>query len=73
MLVQFFSDHLYNFDGFTAKFYFTPNNPNCKDWLNMTSRLLTSPDYPTISCSWVITTSIGSTISIHFHTIEVKF
>ena len=73
MFVQFVTDHKISSSGFTAKFYFTPIIPNCKDWFNITSRILTSPDYPTMDCSWIISTSMGSTISIYFHTFEVKY
>ena len=72
MLVQFVTDNELNLGGFSAKIYYTPINPICKDWLNITSGFLTSPSYPTIDCSWVITASMGSTISILFHIFEVK-
>ena len=72
MLVQFVTDHEYTWYGFSAKFHYTPINSICKDWLNITSGYLTSPDYTTLDCSWVITASMGSTISIQFHTFEVK-
>ena len=72
MLVQFVTDNDYSYFGFSAKIYYTLINPICKDWLNITSGLLSSPSYPTIDCSWVITASMGSTISIQFHTFEVK-
>ena len=72
MLVQFVTDNDYSYFGFSAKIYYTLINPICKDWLNITSGFLTSPSYPTIDCSWVITASMGSTISILFHIFEVK-
>ena len=72
MLVQFVTDHEYNCQGFSAKIHYTPINPVCKDWLNINSGYLSSPEYPTIDCSWVISKSMGSTISIQFHTFEVK-
>ena len=58
--------------GFSAKIHYTPINPICKDWLNITSGYLSSSEYPTQDCSWVITVSMSSTISIQFHTFEVK-
>ena len=72
MLVQFVTDHEDTLDGFSARIHYTPINQNCKDWLNITSGYLTSPDYTTLDCSWVILASMGSTISIQFHTFEVK-
>ena len=72
MLVQFLTNHKLIYYGFSAKIYYTPINPICMDWLNINSRYLNSPEYPTIDCSWVITASSGNTISIQFHTFEVK-
>ena len=72
MLVQFVTDHFAAWYGFSAKIHYTQINPICKDWLNITARYLTSPDYTTLDCSWVITASIGSTISIQFYTFEVN-
>ena len=72
MLVQFVTDHEWVREGFSAKIYYTQINPICKDWLNITFGFLTSPNHPTIDCSWVINASMGSTISIQFHTFEVK-
>ena len=71
MLVQFVTDHEYTAWGFSAKIHYTPINPICKDWLNINSGFLSSPDHPTMDCSWVITASMGSTISIQFHVFEV--
>ena len=73
MLVQFVTDDDYSRFGFSAKIYYTLINPICKDWLNIISGFLTSPDHPTMDCSWVITASMGSTISIQFHTFEVLY
>ena len=73
MLVQFVTDHADTWKGgFSAKIHYTPINQICKDWLNITSGFLTSLDSPTMNCSWVITASLGSTISIQFHVFEVK-
>ena len=72
MLIQFMTDHAGIDSGFSAKINYTPINPICKDWLNITSGFLTSPNHPTMDCSWVITASMGSTISIQFHNFEVK-
>ena len=73
MLVQFLTDDESVFKGFRASFHYMPIGPNCANWLNMTTQLLKSPNYPTIDCSWVITApSIASTIVINFETFEVK-
>ena len=73
MLVQFLTDDINAYSGFSASFHYTPIEPNCANWLNMTAQLLKSPDYPTIDCSWVITApSTDSTVNIKFETFEVK-
>ena len=72
MLLQFVTDNVYMYGGFLAKIQNAPINPICKDWLNINAGFLTSPDHPTMDCSWVITASMASTISIQFHTFEVR-
>ena len=76
MLVQFVTDHGAISEGFSAKIHYTPINLVCKDWLNINSGYLASPmastEYRALDCSWVITASMGSTISISFHIFEVK-
>ena len=72
MLVQFVTDHDWTSSGFSAKIHYTRINPICKDWLSINSKNLNSSEYPTQDCSWVITASMGSTISINFDTFEVK-
>ena len=72
MFVQFVTDNEYAYFGFLAKIHYIPINPICKDWLDINSRYLNSPEYPTQDCSWVITVSMSSTISIQFHNFEVK-
>ena len=72
MLVQFVNGNEDSTSGFSAKIHHTPINPICEDWLNTASAFLTSQNHPTINCSWVITASMGSTISIQFHVFEVK-
>ena len=72
MLVQFVTDQEYSSHGFSAKFYHTAINPICRDWLNISARYLTTSDHSAINCSFVITASIGSTISIQFELFKVK-
>ena len=72
MLLQFVTDHVQTSHGFSAKIHYTSMNIICKDWLNITSGFLTSPNYPTINCSWVITAPVGSTISLQLHLFQVK-
>ena len=73
MLVQFVTDHKLTSHGLSAKIHYVPINTICKDWLNKPSGFLNFQDHlPPSNCSWVITASIGSTISIQFHEFEVK-
>ena len=73
MLVQFLTNDYDVYEGFRAYFHYIPIEPNCENWLNLTTQLLKSPDYPTIDCCWVITApSTDSTIIINFETFEVK-
>ena len=72
MLVQFVTDHQWSGYGFSTKIHHTPIDPICKDWLNIATGFINSPDYPTLDCSWVIIASLGSTISIQFQVFEVK-
>ena len=72
MLVKFETDHENSYYGFSAKVHHKEINPICKDWLNIATGFLTSPVHPTVDCSWLLTASIGSTISIDFQLFEVK-
>ena len=73
MLVQFKTDDYLTLYGFSAKIFHIPIKTMCQDWLNITTGFLTSPDHPTVNCSWVITPPIvGSTIRIQFQLFEVK-
>ena len=74
MLVQFTTDDYAVNKGFKAYFHYIPIEPNCTNWLNMTAKLLKSPESPTIDCRWVITaSSIDSTIVIDFDSFEVNW
>ena len=74
MLVQFLTDDKHTSYGFRASFHYIPIDQNCNNWLDSTAIFLKSPDYPTISCSWVISApSISSNCTINFETFEVKY
>ena len=77
MLVQFLTDNEHTDLGFRASFRYIviDKNQNCAIWLywlNKTSQLLKSPEYPTIECSWIITAPIDNAIIIQFETFGVK-
>ena len=74
MLIQFVTDDHIVWAGFRAYFHYMPIDSNCANWLNMTSQILKTPDFPTIDCNWVITApTIDSTIIIYFELFEVKY
>ena len=68
MIIQFLSDNGSVHDGFRAYFNYITINQNCVEYLNMRTLVLTSPNY---DCSWVISSSMGNTITIKFNTFEV--
>ena len=72
MTIQFITDDVAVHTGFKAYFDRIPIHLNCFDWLNTTSLILASSEYPNMDCTWIITFSIGSTISINFTIFEVK-
>ena len=72
MTIQFITDDVAVHTGFKAYFNRIPIDLNCFDWLNTTSLILASPEYPNMDCTWIITASIGSTMSIKFQIFEVK-
>ena len=72
MTIQFITDDIEVKQGFKAYFNRISIDPNCSQWLNTTSLILASPEYPKMDCTWIITASIGSTMSIKFQIFEVK-
>ena len=71
MTIQFITDDIITQKGFRTYFNSMPIVPNCSEWLNTTSLILASPEYPKTDCTWIITASIGSTMSINFEIFEV--
>ena len=74
MTIQFITDDWSVLQGFRAYFKRIPIDLNCFDWLNTTSLILASPEYPNMNCTWIITapTPIGSTMSFIFTIFEVN-
>ena len=72
MTIQFITDDYAVQRGFRTYFNRIPIDPNCSEWLNTTSLIFASPKYPNMDCTWIITASIGSTMSINFQLFEVK-
>ena len=72
MTVQFLTDKANNQYGFQVFVDYMPIKPYCSDWLNMAAKLLKSPKFPTINCSWVIIAPfLDSKIIINFEMFEV--
>ena len=72
MLVNFVTNKDFTAEGFKAKFSYIPIDESCNLWFDGSSGYLTSPEFPTTNCSWVITSSsMTTTISIHFEKFEV--
>ena len=72
MTMQLITDDSTVNKGFSAYFNRIPINPYCSEWLNTTSLILVSPEYPNMDCTWIITASIGSTMSIKIQLLGVK-
>ena len=72
MTIQFITDDFEGKQGFKAYFNRISIDPNCSQWLNTTSLILASPEYPNMNCIWIMTASIGSNMSINFQIFEVK-
>ena len=73
MMIQFLTDSTNTNQGFKAYFNYISTDENCAKCLNMTSQVLTSPNYPIADCSWLISSSMGNTITIQFNTFEVVY
>ena len=72
MLVNFVTNKDFTAEGFEAKFSYIPIDELCNLWFDGSSGYLTSPEFPTTNCSWVITSSsMTTTISMHFEKFEV--
>ena len=72
MAIQFITDDYATQKGFRTYFNRIPIDPNCSEWLNRTSLILASPEYPNMDCTWIITAPIRNTMFINFQIFEVK-
>ena len=66
MLIDFRKHHG---TSFTASIKYKKINPDCQSWLDRIQLL--SPNNPNINCSWIITTKVGSYITLGFIYLEV--
>ena len=73
MLVSFYSDYIYNYNGFYINIYENPHF--CEQWIDYKKGTIKSPSFPDektnkLDCSWLITADEGFTITInveHFY------
>ena len=73
MLVSFYSDHFFNYNGFYINIYENPHF--CEQWIDYKKGTIKSPTFPDektnkLDCLWLITADEGFTITInveHFH------
>ena len=69
MLIDFKKHSRINVE-FIATIKYNKINPDCQSWLD--GNILISPNNPNINCSWIITKTFGSYITLDFDFIEVK-
>ena len=79
MLVEFRSDDIYEWDGFSASIHYSPlPRKECEVGLDMTKKIIQSPNYPdsygnNLSCKWLISVPHGSHITLKFLQLDVGF
>ena len=79
MLVEFRSDAVFEFIGFSASIHYSPlTSKECDEGLNMSMKTIQSPNYPdsygnNMSCKWLISVPHGSHITLKFLQFDVIF
>ena len=77
MLVEFRSDDVREYDGFSAYIHYSPvPSKECEAGLDMTKKTIQSPNYPdsydnNLSCKWLISVPHGSHITLKFLEFDV--
>ena len=77
MLVEFRSDNVWQFIGFSASIHYSPlPSKDCEVGLDMTKKTIQSPNYPdsydnNLSCKWLISVPHGSHITLKFLQLDV--
>ena len=78
MNIDFKSDDVMEWKGFSANIYFTPiPNIECQSWLDMNKKIFKSPNYPELfhnnkKCSWLITVDHDHHITLIFSELHVR-
>ena len=79
MLVEFKSGYINEGDGFSASIHYsTLPSKECQKGLNMTKKIIQSPNYPdpynnNLSCKWLISVPHGFHITLKFLQLDVGF
>ena len=80
MNIEFKSgDFGYEYKGFSAIIFFTPfPNIECQSWLDMSKKILKSPNYPkqyhaSTKCSWLITVDHDYHITLNIVELHVRY
>ena len=79
MIVEFKSDDLYEYTGFSLSIQFIPfQNDMCKSCLDMEQKTLKSPNYPksygnNVTCNWIITAQHGLHIKLELQEFNVNY
>ena len=79
MLVEFRSDDVNEWSGFSASIYYSPlPSKKCEAGLNMTMKSIQSPNYPNfydnnMACKWLISVPYDSHITLKFLEFDVIF
>ena len=77
MNIEFKSDDSWEYNGFSAKIYFTPiSNKECESWMDMKKKVFKSPNYPKTyaskKCYWIITVDQDFHITLNFIELFVR-
>ena len=79
ILVEFRTDDVDNWDGFSAYIHYSPlPSKDCQKGLDMTKKTIHSPKYPNsydnnLACKWLISVPHGSHITLKFLEFDVRF
>ena len=79
MLVEFRSDDVHEWYGFSASIYYSPlPSKECESGLDITKKTIQSPKYPdsydhNLVCKWLISVPHGSHITLKFVLLDVGF
>ena len=79
VIIEFKSDELWQFRGFSVNIYFTPvPKKECESWLDMKKITFKSPNYPqtyhtSMKCTWLITVDYDYHITLDLLEFYVRY